>query len=77
MQKILITGGSGLIGRRLTEILVAGGLHTKLFGRSKKKKTGGTFFFFVYVYRFFVERAFFVGGGFFFFLGEGDGVEKK
>ena len=44
MQKILITGGSGLIGRRLTEILVAGGYQINWLSRSKKTIPGVTVF---------------------------------
>ncbi len=44
MQKILITGGSGLIGRNLTEILVAKGYQINWLSRTKKTVPGVTVF---------------------------------
>src|SRR5688500_17028582 len=43
MAKILITGGSGLVGTRLTEMLLAKGYDVAHLGRSKKKGTIETF----------------------------------
>ncbi|MEZ5172589.1 MAG: TIGR01777 family oxidoreductase [Bacteroidia bacterium] len=37
MNRVLITGGSGLIGRRLAELLVAEGYQTRLLSRTGKK----------------------------------------
>lgn len=37
MNRVLITGGSGLIGQRLAELLVAEGYQTRLLSRSGKK----------------------------------------
>ena len=40
MEKILITGGTGLIGKRLTEMLIDNGYSVALLGR-KINKMGG------------------------------------
>lgn len=43
IKKILITGASGLIGSRLTELLIAGGHSVRHLGRSKKSGQVSTF----------------------------------
>ncbi len=40
MKKILITGGSGLVGSRLTEILIEKGYHVAHLGRKEGEKRG-------------------------------------
>lgn len=40
LNKVLITGGSGLIGKRLTELLIKKGYEVAHLGRSKKNNNG-------------------------------------
>lgn len=58
MQKVMITGGSGLIGRQLTEILVAGGYKVHWLSRSKKQVPGVAVFLWDIDKEFIEESAF-------------------
>ncbi|MDN5204004.1 TIGR01777 family oxidoreductase [Fulvivirgaceae bacterium BMA10] len=43
-KKVLITGGTGLVGKRLTEILISQGCEVSYLSRSKKKLAGVSVF---------------------------------
>lgn len=44
-EKILITGGSGFVGKSLTQLLISQGYHILVLSRQKKKNTEGISYF--------------------------------